>query len=784
LPVSENGATESQDKDTPISENNKENEEKSSENGLRFHAVPDEESGENSPSPSISPELDKKINTLIFRLREALEDRYLAVKHALDLLREKGVEIKDHNDFYLQATHQAGKSDAQLTFYNEQYQKPLNETINKFEKRGFSLREVENYAIFKHGLERNGYMSQKDINEGKKPRKDYAGVLTVEKETGKSAQEYIDAFEKRAGKELVDELWQRTHAATEFSLNKLLESGLINKSLFDELKGRYKYYIPLRGHDATTAEDRWNYSPDTGTYFSNPLIRADGRASRSETPFAYILQMAQSAIASANKNSLNQTLLRLSRLDNTGLLTANRTWYVNGEAQEAEYSENADVYRENIERFEAEMEELEKKGLAERGKKRLDIGNMFIKPSQKEQHAIHVFQNGKAYTVYVNGNPAVSRAVNGLNLYEQNKDYGRIAEAARWMAANMTTRSPLFVVSNFSRDYLFTSSILGVKEDAKYARQFQRNIPEATTALYRYIAGKPNMNKASDRYMLEYIMNGAKTGFFHLVNLQKIQKQVERDIKKGNRKNMLNYLSDAVGNMNDFAENLSRFSVYVTSRKQGRSIQQAVSDAKEVTVNFNRQGAGGYGAAWMRPLYLFLNAGVQALSNFSKVAVKHPWKTSALLAVYTASGSTLAPFLASLLGGDDGWDEYWRLSDWDRQNNLCIYTGKGFIKIPLPHELRVFHALGDNLAQALLGKKTGGDAFLDSITGFADLIPNGPAVPFATALKDLATKGFGEASKTALTGLPDVFKPFAQLAVNRDFKGSPIVNPWAKKTLP
>ncbi|MDR3141750.1 MAG: hypothetical protein LBU37_08515 [Tannerellaceae bacterium] len=628
-------------------------------------------------------------------------------------------------------------------------------------------------------------MTQQAVNEGKEPRKDYSGLLTVEKEAGKSAQEYIDDFEKRAGAELVKELWQRTNDAAKFSLRTIQDAGLINKSLFNELAERYNYYIPLRGHDAVTAEDLWKYFPEAGTYFSKPIIQAEGRTSRSETPFAYILQMAQSAIVSANKNILNQTLLRLARLDTTGLLTANRTWYVNGIAQEAEYSEDADTYRENIEKFEEEMEEKEKQGLAERKKGRLNVGDLFIEPAHREQHAVHVFQNGKAYTIHINGNPAVSQAINGLNLYGQNKDYSRVARATRWMAANMTTRNPLFVASNFSRDYIFTSSILGVKEDAKYALQFQGNIPKASAALYRYLAGKPDLNKAADRYMLEYIMNGAKTGFSHIVNLQKIQKQVERDIKNGNRKNMINHLSDAVGNMNDFAENLSRFSVYLTSRKAGRSVNRAVSDAKEVTVNFNRQGAGGYGAAWIRPLYLFVNAGVQAFSNYAKVAVKHPWKTAALVTTYSASGAIIMPLLAALIGGDEGEDEYWRLTDWDRQNNLCIYTGKGFIKIPLPHELRVFHALGDNIAQAMLGKKTGGDAFLDSMLSFTDLIPTNPAGSAVAASKDLINKGGSEAAKTAISLIsPDFAKPFVQLGANRDFKGMQVVNPRAKNTLP
>jgi hypothetical protein len=37
---------------------------------------------------------------------------------------------------------------------------------------------------------------------------------------------------------------------------------------------------------------------------------------------------------------------------------------------------------------------------------------MFIKDRQKKEHAVRVFQNGKSYTVYINGNPAVSQAVN------------------------------------------------------------------------------------------------------------------------------------------------------------------------------------------------------------------------------------------------------------------------------------------------------------------------------------------------------------------------------------
>jgi len=744
---------------------------KKNENNVRFHAAPDNQTKD---TEEYRKELDKKIKNVAFRLREAWEDQYLAVREFLDVLRKAGTDIKDYNDFYLQATLLQGKNDAQLEHYNEHFQKPLNESINALLKKGFSQRDVENYAILKHGLERNEYMRQKDIAEEKNPRDDYAGVSTVEKEAGMLAQQFIDNFEQKAGKTAIDDFWKKTNAATDFALRKQMEGGNIGKDIYDELKNRYKYYVPLRGHDADTAEDRWNYFPDTGTYFSNPIMTAEGRVSRSETPFAFIAQMAQSAINSANKNTLNQTMLRLARQDKTGLLTANKTWYINGVPQEAEYSENADIYRQNIEDFEKKMLDLQSKGLAEQKRGKLDIGDMFIKPSQEGQHAIRVRQNGQEYTVYINGNPAVSRAINGLNIVKQN-DVNAIAKLTRGMAQMFTSKNPLFWMTNFSRDYHFATSMLSAKEGVGYMLKFQKNIPASFQALQRHLRGKGDMTKKEDRYLSEYIMNGGKTGFSHLIELNKIQKQVEHDIKKGNKKNMLNNMTEAIEGVNDLIENMTRFSTYITSRDAGRSVIKSVSDAKEVTVNFNRKGAGGMGANWIRPLYVFTNAGVQGMSNFSRTFREHPGKMTALILTHAFTGAVLCPMIAAIAGGEDGEKEYWNLSDYDRQNYLCIYAGKGFIKIPLAQELRVFHGLGDNMAQAVLGKKDGGTAFLDALSNFADLIPTDPAGAATATFSSYKNVGLGQAAKIAIATLsPDFIKPITQLAANRNFMGGQI----------
>jgi prephenate dehydratase len=59
------------------------------------------------------------------------------------------VKIKDHNDFWMQASRQQGKSDAMLKVFNEQYQKPLTDVLNKLENKGISMRDIENYGICK-----------------------------------------------------------------------------------------------------------------------------------------------------------------------------------------------------------------------------------------------------------------------------------------------------------------------------------------------------------------------------------------------------------------------------------------------------------------------------------------------------------------------------------------------------------------------------------------------------------------------------------------------------------
>ena len=281
------------------------------------------------------------------------------------------------------------------------------------------------------------------------------------------------------------------------------------------------------------------------------------------------------------------------------------------------------------------------------------------------------------------------------------------------------------------------------------------------------------------------MINGGKTGFSHIFELDRVAKSLEREAQKGGKKNFADHaraIIDVIDMFNEVAENTTRLSVYITSREHGRSIIDSINDAKNITVNFNQKGAGSSVgknnfeqfifslAGYVRPLYLFSNAAIQALSNIVKVTNKHPVKMASILSSYALIGF-ISPLLAMMIGGDDGEDGYMKLSDWERQSNWCVLLPNGsFLKIPLPQELRIFHMLGDNIYQAYTGKKDILQVLMDTMFSISDLLPMNPLGAAGTSWAELS---------------PDFARPIVQIVgTNTNFMGSRIYNEWANKNMP
>lgn len=584
-------------------------EENSSKDIIRFQSVNDvaDAVGSNM-TEDVKKKLNDELNKTAHKIAEAWFDRWLPVKKMLQTLEKSGLKIEDHNNWYLRADAVTSSIQSQYEgiFYNC-YMLPFLKSISAIESKGYTLRDIENYALLKGGLERNEIKRSEAINKYKTEHpdatkeqieafekqlpSDYAGVTAIEEEIGISADEYISDFENNVGNNHIADFWKKKNAATNYTLKRIYDSGGISKSEYDKLL-EVKYYVPFRGHDKQTAEDLYDYSPNMGVYFSNPMIKANGRRTRAENPFAYIDQMGLSAIKFANWNSLNQSLYRLASKDKTNILTCDKAWYVQTginedntpiwESQEPAYSDNSEQYRKNQDDFEKRMLELQKEGLAIQQRGRFDLDGLFIKPAQREQHRVPVWVNGNEYSIYINANPAIAQSINGTNLKQRviDEQYKEgilkaayllnegLGKTQRWMANNITSKSPEFMMRNLMRDVIQSATILPVKEGMEYEKDFLSNLPKSAAALTRYFAGKSNISNPTDAALVNFFLSGGATGYVHFLELQKNQKKINKeisDLKKSNfvkTYGFLKYIPDSIEAANKWAENLSRFIDY------------------------------------------------------------------------------------------------------------------------------------------------------------------------------------------------------------------------------
>lgn len=764
-----------------------------------------------------------------YKAREAYQDSMLALKNLQEVIANvSGKPIKSFEDAYKAENQLSSKNTAEAEEYYEKFFKPMLEAEGKMMKNyGLSHKEIERYMMLAHGIERNMEMTFREklneiINTNPNDAQQFADDFIMERDRLRnmySGYEYLKALSDYIGEvgdfsateailtsidneehtdfqndalEYVKDfeskydtsvLWDKTNRATKETLKKTYESGMMDKDHFANVSKMFMYYVPLRGWNEKTAEDVYEYINSERSPLNSVLKSMKGRKSVPDEVMATIGNMAESAILQGNKNLMKQSFMNMVMNHPTDVATMRKAWYVYDQAKdewtisipEIQDNDTPEIISQKISDHEEKMKNLKEKGLATQKSSGLNIDYRILK-NNISQHAVVVKNGGKDYIIYVNGNPRAAQAVNGLTNpdAEKNPIFNSISRANRWLAANFTTRNPAFVMSNLARDMIFSMSAIGIKEDAKYSAKFRKNLFVAIPTVFDCIRGKCK-NSQSDMYFKEFVKNGGETGYMHLNDVDKYKKKVKKELSKitgerGSAKAALDYTLERLEDFNRWAEDVSRFAVYMTSRQMGRSIVDSVNDAKEVTVNFNKKGAGyktggffGITAGIMRNLYLFFNASAQSLSNFNRLRVKNPVRFYSTLGGFIAAGvimPVINDFLYNVLGGGDD-NPYNYLPEWVRRNNLCIYAGNGqFVTIPLPIELRAFYGLGDYAYQLSTGreKPTPTGIAKGTVSQLADLLPLNPT-----------------GNEGLKTFMPDALSPIFETYVwNEDFTGKPI----------
>ena len=764
-----------------------------------------------------------------YKAQEAYQDSMLALKNLQEVIAKvSGKPIKSFENAYMAENQLSSKNTSEAeVYYKKHYQPMLQEAGKMMKKYGLTQKGIERYMMLVHGIERNveltfreqldeviknnpddadqfiqdfkdekerlrklysGYEYLKELSDYIGGVNDYSATQAIlnsmDGEEHDNFQEdalnYVKDFEQTYD---VKELWNKTNDATKTTLRKAYDSGMMGKEQYSNVNNMYMYYVPLRGWDEQTAEDVYEYIDSERNPVSSVLKSAKGRKSIPDEIFATIGNMAESAIMQGNRNMMKQSFMSMVINHPTDIATLKKAWYVydpvkdewNISMPDIQESDNAETIAEKLKNHEEQMKQLKENGLATQKPNGLNI-NYRINKNNISQHVVQVKNGGKDYVIYINGNPRAAQAINGLTNpnVEQNPIFRSIATANRWLAANFTTRNPAFVLSNLVRDLIFSNVAVSIKEDGKYSSRFRKNILKAMPVVLRNLNGKTN-NTEADRYFQEFIENGGETGYMHLNDVEKYKKKVRKELSKingemGSAKMAMDFAIDRLEDFNRWAEDISRFTTYMTSRQMGRSITESVNDAKEVTVNFNKKGAGyktggffGITSGIFRNLYLFFNASVQSLTNFKRLYDKQPVKFYSALGGFMSAGF-LMPMINNVLysifgGGDD--DPYNDLPEWVRRNNLCIYTGNDtFLTIPLPIELRAFYGLGDYAYQLTTGKEkpSATNIAKGTVGQLADLLPLNPT-----------------GNEGLKTFMPDIMSPIFEAYVwNQDFTGKPV----------
>lgn len=595
----------------------------------------------------------------------------------------------------------------------------------------------------------------------------------------------------------VQDLWNATNAATKKILRDGYKAGMMSKDTYQYVRDMYSHYIPLRGWDGTTADQVWDYVGGGKGAFNQTLKTAHGRTSIADDPIAYIENMAESGILLNNKNWVKQHLMLLAQNHPTSLLTLSKAWYVkstdaNGNEEwipatpQITSQMNSNQVKAAIDAFEQKMEQMAQTGDATQQRDGLNIAYPHTH-SEEREHEVRVMKDGEEYVIYVNGDPQLAQAMNNTRAHRVREiQSGKLDRAAAWlgrkMAAAYTSLSPLFIPSNYFRDLTMTLASTAIREDAKYNYLLRKNLATSWNLgfmLRDYQNGKlrekvSNGNATPKEQMFyDFMMNGGETGFVSSLDVEDLKKKFKNDLKdldkwKANPVKVGHTIMDSIEFLNRAIEDSNRFAVYMTSIQYGRSIDEAVNDAKNVTLNFNRKGTGEYGWQMVRNLYLFINPAVQSLQNLGALAKHHPFKFTAVTASWLASG-VLVPIvnaaLMSLFGGDDDKDKYWQFSKWDRRNNLIMWVPftHEFVKIPLAQEFRAFYGVGDMIASKMMGGELAEESWSqyaeDLLGQVVDMLPLDPT---------------GYDGNIAVSLMPNAIRPIFELAFNVDFTGKPL----------
>lgn len=436
--------------------------------------------------------------------------------------------------------------------------------------------------------------------------------------------------------------------------NNLLDAGIINESLHKSLGEMYPHYVPyMEKRDIT------QYIDDTGVLKPVSVLKtAKGKAThKALTP----VQEALSKYIYNEKKQIRQN----------------------------------DLYREIYNTLDGEKmligtdEEVGKLNDNDMGLYQDETGNYLKAIFNGETNAIRISDD-----LYNQLNKKMERHIKDL---EQSLELitTPVQKLSNIRRNLLTTWSPSFILKNPIKD--FGDAVINSTDTKAFMKNY----------LPAYFELSDKNNSLANQFKTLYGSGNAMGEY-------------ESDSGLSTGKKVLNKgkgIFQRISNFNEIVELAPRYAEFKSTLERGGSVQEAMYNAREVTINFNRGGV--VTKALNRNGFTFLNASVQGFDKFIRNFSGQNGAIGIVGALAKATVYGVMPALFNHLiytGGDEPDEEYENFPDYIKDNYYLIKMENGnWLRIPKGRIPAVFGMVGRRTLEFAQGDKDAFEGMVSSI---------------------------------------------------------------------
>lgn len=594
----------------------------------------------------------------------------------------------------------------------EKFIAPIAKTISRTD--GASLEGFSDFLWWRHASERDAYLRSKMDPQlaAQTPADALAGIDPADAQANIAALDpSVRAAYERAAK-FIDGM-------RKFTLDTLLASGQITKEHHDALLDQYDFYVPLRGMPDGSEVLNGRGQKRGLDMNKNPIgPRAKGRRTKPENIIEHMVRDMDLALLGKQKQYVLDALV--------GLIAAHPDpdlWEVSPVKAERKWVNGV-----------------------------LTV----VQTNGEPKDQITFMHRGIPVKIEIR-HEGMRKAI--LNMTEPFPQWlRRVGRLTRWLSAVKTSFSPFFMLINPVRDAGLASMAIMSEHGMGAMKSLAEFYPYALAALRAddtHLKVAPSAHAKRDKarvYAREWAANGGKTGFTYVNDIREQQRKLTKliarhsktkgmaDIAAGNfhtkdavliARKAQQHIAHLFEVANDVAEGGTRLAVYIAMREQGKSIEEAVTYSKEVTVNFNRRGSF---AKYAGVLYMFFNASVQGGARFARLTFGNKKFLGMLGGMFAASYAMALSQMLAAGDDDDGESNYDKaISDGQAQRSISVYLGGGkSLAIPVPYGPNIATYMGYRAAKLhydlLRGRnpsvgKAAGDMMAQALTSMSPLDP-------------------------------------------------------------